>query len=132
MDLIPRGFGFDDFFDSFIPEKHYIEKASGKCDIYEKDGKYFLEMETPGLTKDNVKIESEDGYVTITTSKEDKKEEKDRNYIRKERTYGSTQRKFYVGEINQDEIKAEFKDGILIVSFPKEEKKSNKKEIEIQ
>lgn len=131
MDLIPRGFGFDDFFDTFIPERRYVEKVGGKCDIYEKDEKYFLEMEIPGLKKDEVKIEVEDGYLTITAEKSEVKEDEDKNYIRKEITYGSTQRKFYVGDIDSEDIKAEFKDGILNVSFPKEEKKSNKKEITI-
>jgi len=131
MDLIPRGFGFNDFFDTFLPERH-VDRPHMKCDIYEKDGEYNLIMDIPGFKKEDVKIESEDGYLTITATKEDISEDNDVNYIRKERHYGTYQRSFYVGEIDPENIDAEFKDGSLIVKFPKEDAKSTKKEIEIK
>ncbi len=131
MDLIPRGFGFSDFFDSFLTDGYYPTKNINKCDIYEKDNYYFLELEVPGLNKEDIKIESDEGYLIISASKKEEKEDKDKNYIRKERTFESIQRKFYVGNIDESKIKAEFKDGILNVSFPKEEKESTKKQITI-
>ena len=55
-----------------------------------------------------------------------------KNYIRKERVFGSVQRRFYIGEIDPDDIKAEFKNGILKLIVPKEEKKLEKKQIVIE
>lgn len=131
MELIPRGFGFNDFFDAFLPEKQ-IERPHMKCDIYEKDGEYNLIIDVPGFKKEDVKIECEDGYLTITATKEEKEDDDSKNYIRKERHYGKYQRSFYVGDIDAESIKAEFKDGSLEINFPKEETKSTKKEIEIK
>ncbi len=131
MDLIPRSFGFNDFFDTFLTEKQNNQPHM-KCDIYEKDGEYNLIMDIPGFKKEDVKIESEDGYLTITATKEDRSNEENVNYIRQERHYGSYQRSFYVGDIDYENISAEFKDGSLFVKFPKEDAKSTKKEIEIK
>ncbi len=131
MDLIPRGYGFDDFFSFFLPDKTF-EKIEMKCDIFEKDGKYNLIVDIPGMNKEDVKIECEDGYLYITAIKEDKKDEEDKNYIRRERHFGKYQRSFYVGDIDPESIEAEFKDGSLTIMFPKEENKPNKKQIEIK
>lgn len=131
MDLIPKGFSFNDFFDSYLTEGNYSNKFSNKCDIYEKDGQHFLELEIPGLNKEDIKIEIEDGYLTVSASKKEETEDESKNYIRKERSFESMQRKFYVGNIDNDKIKADFKDGILFISFPKEDKESNKKQITI-
>lgn len=132
MDLMPRGFGFDDFFDSFLPEKTHNNFNEMKCDIYEKNNEYHIEMDIPGMKKENVKIECEDGYLSIIASGEQNHEEKDKKYIRRERNYGKYQRRFYVGKINPNDIKAEFKDGSLLVSFPKEDKNASKIAITIK
>ena len=122
----------DSIFDDFMDSNGVFEGM--KCDIYEKDGAYNIEADIPGFKKEEISVECENGYVTITAEKKDDVEEKDedKNYIRRERNYTKTSRKFYVGEVKTDEIKAEFKDGILKLNLPKEEKSSNKKSIEIQ
>ena len=105
-----------------------------KCDIYEKDGKNFIEMDVPGFKKEDIKLELEDGYLTISAVKKDEvKENDDKNYIRRERSsYAKCERRFYVGNIDDSNIKAEFKNGILLVSVPKEEEPTDtKKYIEI-
>lgn len=131
MDLIPRGFGFNDFFDTFLPSSQ-TEKPHLVCDIYEKDGEYNLVMDVPGFKKEDVKIEVEDGYLTISATKEEETEDSDKNYIRRERRCGKFQRSFYVGDVNHDKIEAKFDEGTLKVTFPKEVEKPNKKEIKIK
>ncbi len=94
-----------------------------KTDIHDKDGNYIIEMELPGYAKEDIKADLKDGYLTITASKNETKEEKDAkgNCIRKERYTGSCNRSFYVGEnVTQDDIKAAYKDGILALQVPKE------------
>lgn len=128
MNLIPRSFYLDDFFDSLGTTKN----NDMKCDIYEKDGSYNIEVDIPGFDKKDINIESEGGYLTITAEKEDEKNEENKKYIRRERSYGKYQRVFYLGDIDEENIKAEFKQGILKVTVPKLEKIETKKRIEIE
>lgn len=128
MNLIPRKFYLDDIFDDFV--------ASGnnnmKCDIYEMNGDYHIEMDVPGFDKKDIMIESKNGYLTITASKESKDEEETKNYIRRERSYGKFERSFYLGDLDDQNIEAEFKDGILKITVPKKEETNDKKFIEIK
>lgn len=126
-----RKYYLDSIFDDFMDTNGTFDDM--KCDIYEKDGAYHIEADIPGFKKDEISVECEDGYVTISAEKNYDNEEKDddRNYIRRERNYSKTTRKFYVGEVNSEDIKAEFKDGILKINVPKQEKLPSKKSIEI-
>lgn len=127
MNLVPRKFFLDDFFDD-LPE---VKNVNMKCDIYEKDDKYFLEMDIPGIKKENINIDCENGYLTISATHEETSDDEGKNYIRKERYYGSFERQFYIGEVDEDSIKAEFNNGILKVVVPKKEEINTKKKIEI-
>lgn len=128
MSLIPRSFYLDDMFDNFEP---VVRKNDFKCDIYEKDNIYHVEMDIPGFSKDEVKIECDNGYLTITAEKSNESNDEDKNYIRRERVYGSIKRSFNFGDINEDEIKAEFSSGMLKITIPKSEIKETKKIINI-
>ena len=130
MNLVPRKIFFDDFFDDFMPSVKVADNM--KCDIYEKEGKYFIEMDIPGFDKNDIDIDVENKYLTITASKEESSDEEDKSYIRKERSYSKTSRSFYIGDVEESDIKAEFKNGILKVIVPKEEEKVHKKKIEIE
>lgn len=131
MNLIPRKYYLNDIFDSFLSVP---EESNLKCDIYEKDNNYYIEMDIVGFSKDNISIECDKGYLTITAEKsiEDNDEDDNKNYIRRERSYGKYKREFYLGDINTDEINASFNDGILNIIIPKKEKISTKKQIEIK
>ena len=128
MDLIPRNYFLDDFFDDFVSTKG---NDMMKCDIYEKDGLYNIEMDVPGFDKKDITIECKDGYLTVSAKKESDEKTEDKNYIRKERKYGSFSRSFSIGELDVDKIQAKFNNGTLCISIPKEEKQDNKKVIEI-
>ena len=120
---------FDDFMDDMEPVKNPFDVM--KCDIYEKDGAYHIEADVPGFKKEEISLECEDGYITLTAEKNSENEESDKKYLKRERSYSKTTRKFYVGDIDSNEIKAEFKDGVLNVTVPKQEKLPNKKSIDI-
>lgn len=134
--LVPNKLYLDDVFDDFMFPTMKDDFGKMKCDIYEKDGAYHLEMDVPGFDKKDVQIEIDDNdYLTITAEKssENNEEDDEKNYIRKERNYGKYQRSFYVGGIDKDNIQANFENGILKISMPKkEEEKSSKKTIEIK
>lgn len=130
MSLIPRKYYLDSIFDDFFMEEGHTSQM--KCDIYEKDGDYHVELDIPGFNKDDIKIECHDGYLTVVAEKCDSSVDEGKNYIKRERVCGKVQRQFYVGDIDVDKVKAEFKNGILKVVVPKEEKNIAKKHIEIE
>lgn len=132
MSLLPGKFYLDDFFDDFAPMTRMPKMDLMKCDVYEKGGKINIEMDIPGYKKDDIKIDVEDGVLTVEANKEEETEDDEKNYYRKERISGSFKRQFTVGKINEEDIKAEFNDGVLKITLPKEENKESKKFIEIK
>ena len=132
MSLLPGKFYLDDFFDDFtLPNMPKMELM--KTDVYQKGGNIHIEMDVPGFNKEDIKIDVEDGILTIEAEKSESKEDKEgKNYYRRERTYGSFKRQFNVGSVKEHEINAKFHNGVLKISFPKEEKKETKKFIEIK
>ena len=130
MSFLPKKVFYDDFWDDFMPSINVNEAM--KCDIYEKGDKSFIEMDIPGFKKEDINVSVDNKYLTITAKREDSHEDKDKNYIRKERSYGQFSRSFYIGNVSEDSIDAEFKDGILTVAIPKEPKEEKKKQITIK
>jgi len=129
MNLIPRKYYLDDFFDNFLTVP---EESNMKCDIYEKDGKYHIEMDIPGFDKKDIKVECNKGYLTITAEKENEEVDEQKKYIRRERAYGKYKREFYLGDVQMENIDAEFKDGILKITVPRKEEVNTKTSIEIK
>lgn len=130
--LIPtKRFYLDDFFDDFT---YNFPENQMKCDIYEKDNDYHVKVDIPGFSRENVKVETDNGYLKIeaSNSHEEKEEDKDKKYLRRERITGKYQRTFYLGEIDEDRIEAQFKDGVLNILVPKKQKIDTKKIIEIK
>lgn len=135
MSLLPGKFYLDDFFDDdFMSMPRMPKMDIMKADIYEKGGNVHIEMDVPGYDKNDIKIDVENGILTIEATKNETKEDEseEKNYFRKERYYGSFKRQFSVGDIDENEINAKFNNGVLKISFPKEEKKETKKFIEIK
>ena len=125
MDLMNRD--FDDLFD-ILPIRRDNRM---KCDIYEKDNKYYIEMEVPGFNKEDIDISLKEGYLTVKAEKKMSNEEKDedKKYLRKERNYIRTERSFNLGNIDEENIDASFENGVLKIEIPKVEE--NKRTIEI-
>ena len=127
-----RKYYLDSIFDDFMEPSVSFDPM--KCDIYEKDGAYHIEADIPGFKKDEISVECEDGYVTIQAEKalENEEKDEDRKYLKRERNYSKTTRKFYVGDIESDKIEAKYENGILNIVVPKQEKLPSKKTIEIK
>ena len=108
-----------------------------RTDVKETEKCYELDVELPGVKKEDVKAQLKDGYLTISAeTKFDNSDEHEGKYIRRERYYGTSSRSFYVGdELTEEDIKAKFEDGILKISVPKkqsEEKIETPKFIQIE
>ncbi len=148
--LVPSIFGenlFDDDWMDFAFGKDFWGKKNPlygkhaknmmKTDIREHDDGYEIDIDLPGFKKDEIGIELENGYLTISAEKSlDKDEEKKHGrYIRRERYAGSMQRSFYVGDaVTEEDIKAKYEHGILKLSVPKKDAKAveTKKTIAIE
>ena len=144
--MVPSVFGrdiFDDLMYGFafpdVSRERYGKHAKQlmKTVVKELDNGYEIMVDLPGFKKDEVNVELENGYLTISASKGLDKDEEDKKgkYIRKERYAGSMSRSFYVGDgITEDDIKAKYENGILKLSIPKKEAKAveQKKHIAIE
>ena len=135
MMLMPKIFDDDFFRDDFFDRKDRMNFNLMKTDIREDDKSYLLEVDLPGYSKDDIKIDITDGYLTINAKVEKENNDDSKTYVRRERFTGEVSRSFYVGEdIKEEEVKASFKNGILTLEVPKlslEDKKKDKKYIEI-
>ena len=96
-----------------------------KTDVREIDNTYEVDIDLPGFKKEDININYENGYLTISTSKGLDKDEKDEqgHYIRQERYVGNMSRSFYLGDIPKEDIKAKYEGGVLRLSVPKADMK---------
>ena len=134
--MMPSIFGenlFDDFMDGFafpdIDKELYGKHAKNllKTDVKETDDGYEVDMDLPGFQKDEIRMQLNNGYLTVSAEKGLDKEEKDKEekYIRRERYAGSVSRSFYVGEnVTEEDIHPKYENGILTFRLPKEDKKA--------
>ena len=121
-------FDFDDFDKEFnrMMRPLYGKHAQNmmKTDVRETDNSYELDIDLPGFKKDEISVQLDNGYLSISASKGLDKDEENKNgkYIRRERYAGSMNRTFYVGsQLTQQDIQAKFEDGILKISVPKKD-----------
>ncbi len=116
---------FDDFFGYPMFDRREMNRMSNmlKTDVKEGEHNYTLMIEMPGIDKKDISLDLKDGYLTVSAKREHRQDESKENYIRKERSYGSFSRTFYVGDVRKEEIEASLENGELKVVVPKESKK---------
>ena len=134
--MLMSGLFGEDLFDEFwgfpahelanIDKRLYGKNARNlmMTDVHETDTDYEMDVDLPGFKKDQINVKLEDGYMTISASKDHDNEKKDRHgkIIRQERYAGSMQRSFYVGDaVKVEDVKAKFEDGVLRLCIPKKE-----------
>ena len=108
------------WFDDMFTEPIFSHSGSPAVDVKETDSEYLMEVELPGLTEKDVDVKLDNNLLTISSSKEEKTEEKKNGYIMRERRSSRFARSFVLPEgIDKEKISAEFKNGILNLSFPK-------------
>ncbi len=133
FDLIParpRSM-FNNFFgDDFA---RMMDASRGlETDIKETETGYEINMDVPGYDKGDINISAKNDVLTVSVEKSEEKEEKNENYIRRERCYGKQQRSFSLVGIDQDSIDASFENGVLKIALNKDSKYITDKKIEIK
>jgi len=113
-----RGIGIPPFRSDLFTPLSAAEMLKPQVDIGATDKEYTVTVEVPGVSQKDVKIEVADNTMTIRGEKKQEKKEKDKNYYRVERSYGSFQRVLSLPEdADQENIKAKFKDGVLTIKM---------------
>lgn len=106
-----------------------------RTDVSDNGDSYMVEAELPGFNKEDIQIGIDNDCLTISAERKYDKDDSDekKNFIRRERYYGSYSRSFDVTGIDTDAIKAEYKDGVLNLTLPKKAPEiPASKKIEIQ
>lgn len=105
----------------------------GNTDIYERDGSLFYEMELPGLSKEDVKVEKKKDKLVVSGKVERETGDGKRNYLSRGRRYGKFQQSFPLPDLEEaDKIDANFENGILRVRVPLEENKQEQGTVKIE
>ena len=127
---------FSDLLNSFFENDPANLFSRNHCNvpatnIVENEKSYELELAVPGMNKEDFRIDIENNTLTISSEKNEEKEETTKNYTRKEFVYGSFSRSFVLPKnIDTEKIKAEYKNGVLCMALPKkEEDKTNLKRV---
>ena len=146
--LMPSIYGenlFDEFFGDWNREMRNMDRRlygknaarEMKTDVHEHEDHYEGNIDLPGIKKDEITLELENGYLTVTAAKGLDKEETNQKgkLIRQERYAGTMQRSFYVGDVlTESDIGAKLDNGVLSLNIPKrdERKLPEKKTIMIE
>ena len=90
-----------------------------RTDVSDTGDAFKLEAELPGFNKDDIKIDIENDCLTISAERKFDDEDKKKNFVKRERFYGSYSRSFDVTGIDTDAIEASYNDGVLTLTMPK-------------
>lgn len=123
----------DDFFSDDIVPRRSLIRDTFKLDVEEKDKEYVIEAELPGVKKEEVSLEINEGHLKISIKREEIIDEEKRNFVHKERRYSSMTRSIYLKDAKSEDIKAKLDNGVLYITVPKKESDkvmTNKIEIE--
>ena len=127
---------FDSFLDNFIEDRGSLLKTDFTPSVNTREGEhaYHVEVDLPGVKKDDINVDVKDNIVTISGERKSKKEVKEEDYYKVESSYGKFERSFTLPEnVDVENIHAESQDGVLEVVIPKLIKVENKsKKIEIK
>lgn len=133
-DLFSRGFNdiIDEMFNANNGMNYRQDSFMPNVDIAESESQFEISAELPGLKKDAISVDLENGRLTISGERKLENEEEGKNYHRVESSYGAFTRSFHLPDsIDEESINATYTDGVLNITIQKQEEKI-KRQIEIK
>jgi HSP20 family protein len=119
-------------FGGFWPASRNLMRDTFKIDVKETDKEYSIEAELPGVNKEELSLNLNEGNLCISVSKNLQVDENNKDYIHKERRVSSMSRSIYLPDANPEEVKAKLKDGLLAVTIQKQDKSGNSINIDVE
>lgn len=119
----------DRVFDSFFPSQRTDEPEEStkavwapRVDLSETEDTYRIELDIPGMTRDDITISYQDNQLAISGERREEARDEDNEYVRVERSFGHFYRAFRLPKtVNADEIEAAYDNGVLTINVPKAE-----------
>lgn len=102
------------------------EKYDFDVDIIDKENSYEIKAYLPGIEREKIDVEYENGILKISSNKDESKEEKTNNYYRREHRVGQFSRSFKVDDLDGEKIEATLSNGVLLITLPKKQKPKSK------
>ena len=122
----------DDFFKDSVTMQRRLDRDTFKVDVISNENEYIVEAELPGIAKEAVSLDYNDGRLVISVTEESEDTNEGKNYIHKERRVSSASRSIYLAEASQEDIKAKLDNGILVVTVPKQNQAAKCQKISIE
>lgn len=134
-----RSTGFDDFYnmlddffsDTWSPRRTF-ERDTFKINVQQNDTEYLIEAELPGVNKEEIDVDLNDGRLNISVKREEAINEEKKNYIHKESRYCSMSRSVYLADADPKGIKAKLDNGVLNITVPRQEKAAKIEKVQIE
>ena len=136
-DVMSTGFDsfqnmLDDFFADGWPFRRSLAGDTFKIDVQDNKAEYLIEAELPGVKKEDISIALNEGRLSISVNQDETVEEKDKNYIHRERRYTAMSRSIVLGDADPAGIKAKLDNGVLSLTVQKKTKPINSVVIDIE
>ncbi|MGO5210439.1 Hsp20 family protein [Parafannyhessea umbonata] len=132
LDRALRSWPFDSMDDFFAPLAKVTGDYGFKMDVEDAGDAYVVSAELPGVTKDQVDVELNEGRLSISVDKKESDEKKDKTYLQKETSEWQASRGVYLKDAAREGLSAKLEGGVLTVNVPKQQKQSNVTKVTVE
>ena len=122
----------DNFFEDDWAQNLNFNRGSFKVDIQDNQNEYVVEAHLPGVNKDEISLELDEGRLIISVERQEKIDDQKKNYVHRESRYSSMSRTVYLRDSLDEDVKAKLDNGVLYISVPKQKVSKNSRIIEIE
>ena len=132
LDRALRSWPFDSMDDFFAPLAKVTGDYGFKMDVEDAGDAYVVSAELPGVTKDQVDVELNEGRLSISVDKKESDEKKDKTYLQKETSEWQASPGGYLKDAAREGLSAKLEGGVLTVNVPKQQKQSNVTKVTVE
>ena len=132
LDRALRSWPFDSMDDFFAPLAKVTGDYGFKMDVEDAGDAYVVSAELPGVTKDQVDVELNEGRLSISVDKKESDEKKDKTYLQKETSEWQASRGVYLKDAAREGLSTKLEGGVLKVNVPKQQKQSNVTKVTVE